>query len=205
MTSAIYHLNMTFTVSSCCALFPEHSWVNLMFFFVPLKYSTVINMFMCHLIVGAVSCVPTWLEQCLQMFCSTRCWTFVTCGPVLLTTCFVTKVIIFTVIKIGCMDSCEQESVFCFFCSWSAWKVSQWFPVEKMQTSVTLSGSVCGPSGWFLWDVSAAGQSEVIYFLSAVAHVCWTNFDQHSKTSRGQMSELQLVPHAGLTATHINK
>lgn len=71
-------------------------------------------MFICHLVVSAVSCVPTWLEQCLQMFSSTRCWTFVTCGPVLLTTCFVTKVIIFTVIKIGCVDSCEQESVFFF-------------------------------------------------------------------------------------------
>lgn len=211
MTSAIYHFKTTYTVSSCCNLFPEHSWFILMFFFVPLKCSTVINMFICHLIVWAVSCVPTWLEQCLQMFCSTRCWTFVTCGPVLLTTCFFYQSDHFYCHTNWLHGFLWTGKCFLvvFFCSWSARKDSQWFPVEKMQTSVTLSGSVCGPTGWFLWDVSATGQSEVIYFLSAVAHACWkapsTNFDEHSKTSRGQMSELQLVPHASLTATHINK
>ena len=50
------------------------------------------------------------------MFCSTHCWTLVTCSAVFMTICFVTKVVNYSVIKIGCLDLvdfCQQESVFC--------------------------------------------------------------------------------------------
>lgn len=124
-----------------------------------------------------------------------------TCCHVLIQTRCVT-VVNYTIIKVCCLDLallCQQESV---FCSWSDRRDSEWFPVEKMQTLVTLSASGCSPSRCSLGDASASGQSEVVYFLSAVGRVCWktalTCFDQGSKTSSGQMSESQLVPHAAL-------
>lgn len=88
---------------------------------------------------------------------------------------FVSKEVNDTYVQIACLSLAmlsEQERVFS-----APDQTSEWFPVEKMQTFVMLSSSGCSRSGWSLWEASGSGQSEVIYFLSAVAHVRWKSAD----------------------------